>query len=105
VVSEAVRTPELGDLFYRRGPGLMAERLAGYLEVASKRGELRCDDPWSAARLFLGAVASRRSCCKARKSERLRRLRCFAAQRNSRQPLKFGASREITDRRRLLHEN
>jgi TetR/AcrR family transcriptional regulator, mexJK operon transcriptional repressor len=58
VVAEAVRTPELGDLFYQRGPGLMAERLAGYLELASKRGELRCDDPLGAARLFLGAVAS-----------------------------------------------
>ncbi|MGA7810243.1 TetR/AcrR family transcriptional regulator [Bradyrhizobium sp.] len=58
VVSEAVRTPELGDLFYQRGPGLMAERLASYLELASKRGELRCEHPLGAARLFLGAIAS-----------------------------------------------
>jgi TetR/AcrR family transcriptional regulator, mexJK operon transcriptional repressor len=58
VISEAARTPELGDLFYQRGPGLTVERLATYLERACKRGELRCDDPQTAARLFLGAVVS-----------------------------------------------
>jgi TetR/AcrR family transcriptional repressor of mexJK operon len=58
VVSEAARTPELGDLFYQRGPGLTVERLATYLERACKRGELRCNDPQTAARLFLGAVVS-----------------------------------------------
>jgi hypothetical protein len=46
------------DLFYQRGPGLTVERLATYLERACKRGELRCDDPQTAARLFLGAVVS-----------------------------------------------
>jgi TetR/AcrR family transcriptional repressor of mexJK operon len=58
VVSEAARTPELGDLFYQRGPGLTVERLTAYLERVSKSGELQCDDPLTAARLFLGAVAS-----------------------------------------------
>jgi hypothetical protein len=58
VVSEAARTPELGDLFYQRGPGLTVERLAAYLKRAAQRGELRCDDPPTAARLFLGAVVS-----------------------------------------------
>jgi TetR/AcrR family transcriptional regulator, mexJK operon transcriptional repressor len=58
VVSEAARTPALGDLFYQRGPGLTLQRLTVYLERASKRGELQCDDPLTAARLFLGAVAT-----------------------------------------------
>jgi AcrR family transcriptional regulator len=58
VVSEAVRTPELGDLFYERGPGLTLERLTGYLEGVSRRGELQCDDPLTAAQLFLGAVTA-----------------------------------------------
>jgi TetR/AcrR family transcriptional regulator, mexJK operon transcriptional repressor len=58
VVAEATRTPELGDLFYERGPGLTAERLTQYLKEASRRGELHCDDPSVAARLYLGAVVS-----------------------------------------------
>jgi len=58
VVAETVRTPELGDLFYERGPGLTVERLTQYLADASGRGELHCDDPAMAARLFLGAVVS-----------------------------------------------
>lgn len=58
VVAETVRTPELGDLFYERGPGLTVERLTQYLTDASERGELHCDDPAVAARLFLGAVVS-----------------------------------------------
>jgi TetR/AcrR family transcriptional regulator, mexJK operon transcriptional repressor len=58
VVSEAPRTPELGDLFFERGPGLTVARLAAYLARASKRGELCCDDPRLAAGLFLGAVVS-----------------------------------------------
>lgn len=58
VVAEAVRTPELGDLFYQRGPGLTVERLTQYLAEASSKGELHCDDPTLAARLYLGAVVS-----------------------------------------------
>jgi AcrR family transcriptional regulator len=58
VVAEAAWTPELGDLFYERGPGLTVERLTQYLTDATKRGELNCDDPDVAARLFLGAVAA-----------------------------------------------
>ena len=58
VVSEAVRAPKLGDVFYERGPGLTVARLTAYLARASRRGELRCSDPSTAARLFLGAVVS-----------------------------------------------
>ena len=58
VVAEAIRTPELGDLYYERGPGLTVARLTQYLADASEKGELRCDDPAVAARLYLGAVVS-----------------------------------------------
>ncbi|QPF81996.1 TetR/AcrR family transcriptional regulator [Bradyrhizobium genosp. L] len=58
LVAEAPRTPELGDLFYKRGPGRTVRRLAAYLAAATERGELRCSDPQQAARLYLGAVVS-----------------------------------------------
>jgi TetR/AcrR family transcriptional repressor of mexJK operon len=58
VVMEATRTGTLGGLFYQRGPGITVERLVVYLKGAAKRGELRCEDPLMAARLFLGAVVS-----------------------------------------------
>jgi AcrR family transcriptional regulator len=58
VVSEALRNPELGDIFYERGPGLTTERLVSYIKAACKRGELNCADPLLAARLFLGAIIS-----------------------------------------------
>jgi len=58
VVAEVDRAPKLGDLFYERGPGLTAKRLTEYIAAASRRGELDCDNPSVAARLFLGAVVS-----------------------------------------------
>jgi TetR/AcrR family transcriptional repressor of mexJK operon len=58
VVAEATRSPELGNLFYARGPGLTVERLTQYLAAASEKRELHCEDPKLAARLFLGAVVS-----------------------------------------------
>jgi TetR/AcrR family transcriptional regulator, mexJK operon transcriptional repressor len=58
LVAEAPRAPELGDLFYNRGPGRTVRRLAGYLAGATERGELRCEDPEGAASLFLGAVVA-----------------------------------------------
>jgi TetR/AcrR family transcriptional regulator, mexJK operon transcriptional repressor len=64
VVAEAVHSPELGDLFYDRGPGLTVERLTQYLAAASAKGDLNCDDPAVAARLFLGAVISQFHLCR-----------------------------------------
>jgi TetR/AcrR family transcriptional repressor of mexJK operon len=64
VVAEAVWTPELGDIFYERGPGLTVARLTQYLADASGKGELQCDDPGVAARLFLGAVVSQFHLCR-----------------------------------------
>jgi TetR/AcrR family transcriptional regulator, mexJK operon transcriptional repressor len=64
VVAEAVHSPELGDLFYDRGPGLTVERLTQYLAATSAKGDLSCDDPAVAARLFLGAVISQFHLCR-----------------------------------------
>ncbi|MET0970777.1 MAG: TetR/AcrR family transcriptional regulator [Tardiphaga sp.] len=58
VVTEAGRTQELGEMFYRLGPGSTVDRLVVYLKGAVKRGELDCDQPLMAARVFLGAVVS-----------------------------------------------
>ncbi len=64
VVAEAVWTPELGDLFYERGPGLTVTRLTQYLADATEKGDLHCDDPVVAARLYLGAVVAQFHLCR-----------------------------------------
>ena len=58
VVSESVRNPELGELFFAAGPDKVLTRLAEFLGAATARGELDCPDPTCAARIFLGAVMS-----------------------------------------------
>ncbi|VFU09656.1 Transcriptional regulator, TetR family [Methylocella tundrae] len=62
VVAEAPREPDLGRIFYAQGPGRVLNRITGYLEAATKRGELRCADADLAARLFLGAVIAHHQC-------------------------------------------
>jgi len=51
-VAEAERFPELGREFYDSGPGLLRERLAGYLSGAVERGQLRIADIQLAADQF-----------------------------------------------------
>jgi TetR/AcrR family transcriptional repressor of mexJK operon len=58
VVAETPRAPELGAIFYSHGPGAVLKRLTAYLQSATTRGELRCEQPTQAARLFLGAVVA-----------------------------------------------
>jgi len=41
VVAEAPRFPELGRLFYRSGPKVVADIVAGHLAQAARRGELQ----------------------------------------------------------------
>ena len=43
-VAEADRFPELGREFYDSGPGLVRERMVGYLRDAAGRGELNIED-------------------------------------------------------------
>tara|TARA_B100000678_G_scaffold159128_1_gene133057 strand:+ start:993 stop:1634 length:642 start_codon:yes stop_codon:yes gene_type:complete len=52
-VGEAGRFPELGEIFYNRGPRMSTGVLADYLEGAMQRGELRKDDPTLAARTLI----------------------------------------------------
>ncbi len=52
VTGEAARFPELGALFYERGPKRGKERLARFLEAAMAHGQLRVGDPMIAARQF-----------------------------------------------------
>jgi AcrR family transcriptional regulator len=54
VVGEAGRFPEVGRIFYERGPRQTQRLLAGFLAEAMARGELRAEDPLSAARQLTG---------------------------------------------------
>lgn len=53
VVGEAGRFPELGTLFYERGPRRGKATLAAYLAAKMQQGALRCGDPEQAARQFV----------------------------------------------------
>ncbi|CCG08697.1 TetR/AcrR family transcriptional regulator [Pararhodospirillum photometricum] len=50
VTAEARRFPELGTMFYERGPKITHRRLAEYLNRAMDAGQLRAGDPLLAAR-------------------------------------------------------
>lgn len=52
VTAEAGRFPELGPLFYERGPRRGKAKLAAYLAQAMGNGRVRRDDPGVAARHF-----------------------------------------------------
>jgi AcrR family transcriptional regulator len=56
VSSEAVRSPEVGRLFYSNGPNRLIGRLAVYLAKAMKHGELRTANPRLAATQFLAVI-------------------------------------------------
>jgi AcrR family transcriptional regulator len=57
-VAEAGRFPEMGRIFYDRAPRQMHVLLAGFLEGAMDRGQLRRDDALSAARLLVSLCLS-----------------------------------------------
>lgn len=56
VVSEGLRFPELAQVFWDNGPGLLRQKLAEALEEYRRRGELCIRDPQTAADLFLGMI-------------------------------------------------
>jgi TetR/AcrR family transcriptional repressor of mexJK operon len=58
VIGEAGRFPELGRLFYQRGPGRTIDALAAAFESLAARGTLRLDDPHLAAEHFNWLVMS-----------------------------------------------
>jgi AcrR family transcriptional regulator len=53
VVAEAPRFPELGRLMEESGPKVCFELLGKYLEQATAAGELRVEEPFSAAEEFM----------------------------------------------------
>ena len=58
VIGEAGRFPQLGRLFYERGPGRTIDALATMLERLASRGALELDDPRIAAAHFNWLVMS-----------------------------------------------
>lgn len=58
VIGEAGRFPQLGRLFYERGPGRTIGALATMLERLASRGALKLDDPRLAAAHFNWLVMS-----------------------------------------------
>ena len=58
VIAEAPRNPELGEIFFSRGPERVRGRLTEFLVAACGRDELSCANPELAARIFLGATMS-----------------------------------------------
>lgn len=56
VTAEAVRFPELGQVFYRLGPQRCTSALAAYLGEQDRDGKLRIPDPQAAAAQFLAMV-------------------------------------------------
>lgn len=58
VIGEAGRFPQLGRLFYERGPGRTIDALATMFERLATRGELELDDPRLAAAHFNWLVMS-----------------------------------------------
>ncbi len=59
VVAEAGRFPELGRIFYERGPRITVGLLADFLEGAMQRGQLRTDSPTNAAYFLMQMCMAR----------------------------------------------
>ncbi|WP_377800634.1 TetR/AcrR family transcriptional regulator [Bosea eneae] len=55
-ITEANRFPDLVRSFYERGPGRATSQLAGVLERARERGDIRTDDCLRAAGHFVGMI-------------------------------------------------
>jgi len=56
MVGEAVRRPEVAEMFIRNGPGKVLEFLKIYLEHQIERGRLKSHDARSSARAFIGML-------------------------------------------------
>jgi TetR/AcrR family transcriptional regulator, mexJK operon transcriptional repressor len=58
VIAECQEFPELGEIFWERGPGRTRAMLAEYLRAQQKRGLIHCGDPEQAVEIFLGLLVS-----------------------------------------------
>lgn len=58
VIAECMEFPELGEIFWERGPGRVRRMLADYLRAQQKRGLIKCGDAEHAVEIFLGLLVS-----------------------------------------------
>jgi TetR/AcrR family transcriptional regulator, mexJK operon transcriptional repressor len=58
VIAECVEFPELGEIFWDRGPGRTRAMLANYLRAQQKLGNIHCGEPEQAVELLLGLLVS-----------------------------------------------
>ena len=58
IVAEAARFPDLSRNFFLEGPQATLQLLAGFIEKAMTRGELRTDDPKLAAEMLTGMLTN-----------------------------------------------
>ena len=58
VIAECLEFPELGEIFWERGPGRVRALLAEYLRAQQKLGLIECGDPELAVEIFLGLLVS-----------------------------------------------
>ena len=58
VIAECAEFPELGELFWDRGPGRTRAMLANYLRAQQKLGNIQCGDPEQAVEIFMGLLLS-----------------------------------------------
>jgi AcrR family transcriptional regulator len=56
IFREVERLPEIGKIFFQNGPQRHIAKLSDYLKQAAAEGNLRVDDPTSAAFLFMSIV-------------------------------------------------
>jgi AcrR family transcriptional regulator len=55
-IGEAVRRPEVAEMFIKSGPGRVLDFLKNYLEIQIELGRLRPHDVRSSARVFIGML-------------------------------------------------
>jgi AcrR family transcriptional regulator len=58
VIAECMEFPELGEIFWERGPGRTRVMLANYLRAQQKLGNIQCGDPEQAVEVLLGLLVS-----------------------------------------------
>lgn len=58
VVAECIEFPELGEIFWERGPGRTRVMLTNYLRAQQKLGNIQCGDPEQAVEVLLALIIS-----------------------------------------------
>ena len=58
VIAECVEFPELGEIFWNRGPGRTRAMLTNYLRAQQKLGNIQCGEPEQAVEILLALIIS-----------------------------------------------